>query len=59
MSYKGTRLTARESIGLLLRQAPSTIDRLNDSFQNIENEILDRLDKLFSYRKGDEISRYA
>ena len=30
---------------------------LNDSFHSIENEVLDRLDKLFSQRKGDEISR--
>lgn len=30
---------------------------MNHSFANIETEILDRLDKLFSQRKGDEISR--
>lgn len=30
---------------------------LNNSFHSIENEVLDRLDKLFSHKKGDEISR--
>lgn len=30
---------------------------LNNNFHAIENEVLDRLDKLFSHRRGDEISR--
>lgn len=30
---------------------------LNGNFVAIESEILDRLDKLFSQKKGDEISR--
>ena len=35
----------------------SGLNSLNNSFHSIENEVLDRLDKLFSHKKGDEISR--
>lgn len=63
---------ARQSGSFTLSLLPSSSERvwstqgereliylcsLNNSFHSIENEVLDRLDKLFSYKKGDEISR--